>query len=297
MPEATAQPSPPRLRMFALATAVLALAFIVPLWNLVRFAVGDDLHSHIPLIPFISLYLVWLQRKQLPRDSAPARKPAVFFFAAGLGTAAWWRLAHPADEASLSLAMLAFLFLLTGAGCQFLGGALMRAAAFPFGLLVFTVPFPAFLRSWIETGLQHGSASVANWLFSLSGTPVFREGMNFQLPGMNLEVAPECSGIHSTLVLFITSLLAAQMFLRRPWNRAVLVLAVIPLALLRNGFRILVIGELCTRVGPEMINSPIHRHGGPLFFALSLLPFFLLLYLLRKSERPRTPRPPPATGN
>jgi exosortase/archaeosortase family protein len=60
---------------------------------------------------------------------------------------------------------------------------------------------------------------------------------------------------------------------------------VIPLAILRNGFRVFTIGELCIHVGPHMINSPIHRKGGPLFFALSLIPLFLLLVVLQKSER------------
>jgi hypothetical protein len=36
-----------------------------------------------------------------------------------------------------------------------------------------------------------------------------------------------------------------------------------------------------------MINSDLHRHGGPIFFVLSLIPFFLLLLLLRKSESTR----------
>jgi exosortase C (VPDSG-CTERM-specific) len=166
-----------------------------------------------------------------------------------------------------------------------LGGTLMRALAFPFCLLVFMIPFPVFLREGIEGGLQHGSAVVADWMFVLSGTPFWRQGMDFHLPGMNLEVAPECSGIHSTLVLFITGLVAAQMILRQPWKRIVLCLAVIPLALLRNGFRVFVIGQLCIHIGPKMIDSPIHRHGGPFFFVLSLVPFFLLLYFLKKSER------------
>ena len=47
------------------------------------------------------------------------------------------------------------------------------------------------------------------------------------------------------------------------------------------------IGELCVHVGPQMINSPIHHKGGPIFFALSLIPFFLLLVALQKSERGR----------
>ncbi len=62
-------------------------------------------------------------------------------------------------------------------------------------------------------------------------------------------------------------------------------LAVIPLAVLRNGFRVFTIGELCVHIGPQMIDSPIHHQGGPLFFILSLVPFLLLLYLLIRSER------------
>jgi exosortase/archaeosortase family protein len=69
------------------------------------------------------------------------------------------------------------------------------------------------------------------------------------------------------------------------WRRIVLVALVFPLAIVRNGFRILVIGLLCVHVGPHMIDSPIHHQGGPLFFALSLIPFFLLVWWLRRTER------------
>src|SRR5207245_2243041 len=85
-------------------------------------------------------------------------------------------------------------------------------------------------------------------------------------------------------VLLITSILAANMFLRTTWRRALFVGAVIPLGLLRNGFRILVVALLCVHIGPHMIDSPIHRRGGPLFFALSLVPLFLMLWLFRRSE-------------
>jgi exosortase C (VPDSG-CTERM-specific) len=139
----------------------------------------------------------------------------------------------------------------------------------------------------LESFLQHGSADVAYAMLNLSGLPVLRQGLEFHLPGIALEVAPQCSGIHSTLVLFITSILAAQMFLRRPWVKTVLVLAVVPLALVRNGFRIFTIAQLCVRIGPQMIDSEIHHRGGPIFFLLSLVPFFALLVVLMKSEKKR----------
>ena len=66
-----------------------------------------------------------------------------------------------------------------------------------------------------------------------------------------------------------------------------LVAAVLPLGVVRNGVRILVIGFLCVHEGPHMIESWIHRDGGPVFFALSLAPLFLLLWWLRRGEAAR----------
>lgn len=283
---------------FVIAAAVLGALFGVPLWRLVQFAAGDDLFSYILLIPFVSLYLAWLDRKTLPPAGPPAVKTGAVFFALGTGCLLWlWRARPELAVDALALGTLAFVFCLACAGCTFLGGARMRSLAFPFALLIFLVPFPQALRDGIEAFLQHGSAEVADWMFQISGLPYFRSGLFFKLPGITLQVAPECSGIHSTVVLFITSLVAGRVLLRQPWKRAALTLFVLPLALLRNAFRIFVIGELCVHVGPHMIHSPIHHRGGPLFFALSLVPFFALLYFLKKSELKKKPGPPKNSKN
>ncbi|PYK69698.1 MAG: hypothetical protein DME44_13670 [Verrucomicrobia bacterium] len=62
------------------------------------------------------------------------------------------------------------------------------------------------------------------------------------------------------------------------------------MGLLRNGVRILTISLLCVHIGPQMINSVIHRRGGPFFFAASLIPLFLLLWWLRRGEVTATRR-------
>jgi exosortase/archaeosortase family protein len=64
-----------------------------------------------------------------------------------------------------------------------------------------------------------------------------------------------------------------------------LVALVIPLAIARNGFRILVIGLLCVYIGPHMSDSFIHHRGGPIFFALSLIPLSLFLFWLRRHDK------------
>jgi exosortase/archaeosortase family protein len=83
----------------------------------------------------------------------------------------------------------------------------------------------------------------------------------------------------------MTSLVAGHIFLRSRWKRAILTLFVIPLALARNGLRVFTIGQLCVYKGPHMIDSDIHHKGGPIFFALSLIPFFALVFFLVKSDR------------
>ena len=119
--------------------------------------------------------------------------------------------------------------------------------------------------NWLETASKLASAEAAALFFSIAGTPVLRDGTVFQLPGIVIEVAQECSGIRSSWVLFITSVLASHLFLKSPWRRVILVVFVIPLGIVRNGFRILVIGLLCVHIGPQMIHSIIHKQGGPTF--------------------------------
>jgi exosortase C (VPDSG-CTERM-specific) len=297
-PGASAAPEPGRnqvgvsgrWRSFALTVCALVLGFGVPLCELVRFAATSEFHSYILLIPFISLYLLWLKGRNLPVASPPARGMAAGFLTSGTAVlVAYWLVLRPrlklVEDDYLALMMVAFLLFFLGVCCLFWGKDTLRATAFPLGLLLFMVPIPTFAMPPIDSFLQQGSAAAAQGFFALSGTPFLRNGLAFQLPGISLQVAPECSGIQSSLVLFITGLMASYLFLRTPWKRGVLILFMIPLGLLRNGFRVFTIGELCVHIGPQMINSPIHRKGGPVFFALSLIPLFVLLLVLQKSER------------
>jgi exosortase C (VPDSG-CTERM-specific) len=277
------------------ATALLAV-FAGPLLGLINYAAGSQLYSYILLIPFVSAYLFYLRRDQLPKNYAIDLPLAVVSLAAGLGVLAftyWLDFTGraPAENDRLALLTLSFLCCLAAGGFFFLGRAWMRAAAFPLAYLIFMVPMPNAMKDALETASKYASAEVANLLFHLSGTPFLRAGLVFQLPNITIEVAQECSGIRSSWVLLMTSILAANLFLKTGWRRFALVVFVIPLAILRNGFRILVIGLLCVNVGPQMIHSIIHRRGGPVFFVLSLIPFLLVLWWLGKGDvRTRQPK-------
>jgi exosortase C (VPDSG-CTERM-specific) len=284
----------PRETGFLAFVVLLAVMFARPLLSLAIHVAGSDLHSHVLLVPFISVYLIYIQRDRLPKADISSPGWAIGPLMAGLATlAAAWGLFPSTHFLShndyLALMTLAFLCFLAMGAFLFLGRKWMTAAAFPFAFLIFMIPLPDRAVDWLETASKLASAEAANWFFNLSGTPFLRDGTVFQLPGIAIEVAQECSGIRSSWVLFITGLLAAHVFLQSPWRRVALVAVVIPLGIIRNGFRIFVIGTLCVHFGPHMIHSVIHRRGGPLFFALSLVPLFLLLWWLRRRDPASVP--------
>lgn len=279
---------------FAGFAIALTVAFCGPFVALAQHAVKDDLDSYVLLIPFVAAYLVYLKRDQFPTSyrsslilaTIPA---AIGTFALG---ATWLR--HAGYESisqhdSLTLHVLAYVSWLIAGGASFLGRDWMKLLAFPAAFLYLMAPLPDGIVYLLETGSKVASTETANLLFLVSGTPVLREGSVFQLPGIAIEVAQECSGIRSSLVLFIVALLASHLFLSSNWRRWLFVALVIPLGFFRNGIRILVLGLLAVHLDPGVLDSAIHKRGGPLFFAFSLIPFCILLWCLRRSEE-RSPR-------
>jgi exosortase/archaeosortase family protein len=113
--------------------------------------------------------------------------------------------------------------------------------------------------------------------------------MAFELPGVAIEVAKECSGIRSTLALLITSIMAGYLFLESGWNRIILVLSIFPLTILKNAFRIITLSLLAVYMDKSWLTgSFLHQSGGIFFFLLALAILFPVFLLLRKTEKKPT---------
>ena len=251
------------------------------------YSAQSPLLSYIPLVPAVAAYLLYIRRTKLTTAYRSSIGGAVVLgVIAGAALAAAIGLSGRLSvNDGLALTTLAYVCVVAAGGFLVLGSRWMASAAFPVGFLLFMIPLPDAVVYSIESASVLASADVSAWLFRVTGTPLLRDGTVLALPGIVLQVARECSGIHSSWVLLITSLVASHLFLDSPWRRLILVAFVIPLAIVRNSVRILTIGLLCVHVGPHMIESYIHRRGGPIFFALSLIPLFLLLVWLRRRER------------
>ncbi|MBI1841101.1 MAG: exosortase [Verrucomicrobia bacterium] len=290
------------VRSLAVGCALIALLFSIPLFEWVVLGLRSDTESYLLLIPPISLYLIWTRKESIPLEAGGSRSAAAAWgLAGGIGAALY--LASVGNDFplrrpdALTLGIAAVVCLVNAVAAATLGPGTRKALRFPLLFLFFSIPMPHAVLESLEIALQHSSAEVTDWLFSATQLPHLRDGLVFQLPGISIRVAQECSGVRSTLVLFITSIVGGYLMLNTTTNRIVLVLATWALGIFRNAVRILVIAWLCVEKGPHMISSPIHTHGGPLFFSVSLLPLGGLLWLMvrmesrRRSSRPEAPAP------
>ncbi len=264
---------------------VIAMAY-GPLFALCNSQLARDYHSLIPFIPIITVYLLYLRRNAIfgnVRYSFVSGTAVIIagivFYAAGLLFGSDLNIN---DRASVLAA--SSLVLLWGAFIFAYGTKAFSSALFPMLFLLFMIPLPYEVMEKIIRFLQKGSTEFANFLLWLSQVPYYREGFVFHTASIDVEVAPECSGIRSGLALLITVLLAGYLFLNSWWRRTILVLCVIPMTMLKNGIRITTLTLLSTYVDPRILQSPLHREGGIPFFILALLLMAPILYFLRRRE-------------
>jgi exosortase len=167
----------------------------------------------------------------------------------------------------------------------FYGTQAFRMAIFPLLFLVFMIPIPSILMEKMISILLAGSTAATHMLFNFTGIPFLKEGSVFHLPGMSIQVAKECSGIRSSLGLFITGILAGHLFLRTGWKKLILVLFVYPITVLKNGIRIVTLSSLAVYVDERFITqSFLHRSGGFLFYIPALILLGIVIWWLRKTE-------------
>lgn len=274
---------------FCILVALSCLGFWVPIRNVIAFSLAHDYASHILLIAPLSIFLVYLKRQQIfTVQPDPNRKKTIIagsgLFLLGL----LFLLAsqyQPVSAEKLSLEILLLVVLWISAFIFCYGTESFSKARFPLLFLLLLVPFPEFVIDRAIFALQVGSSDVAYGLLRILNVPVLKEGFILRLPIINLEVAKECSGIRSSIALLVTMLVAAEFALRSPWRKVLLVVAIIPILVIKNGARIATIYLLAAYLNPAFLHGWLHTSGGVVFYLLGLIALIPVTALLRRWER------------
>ena len=274
---------------FGLFSVVLIAFAFQPIRELIAFALdlGNKHLSHIVLIPFISATLIFQSRKAIFAVVRTSVYPGValmvigaIFLVAGRAYAA-----QITKNDYLSLMTTGVLAIWLGGFLVIYGEPAFKAGLFPLLFLGFCIPMPTAFLDRVTWVLQTGSSDMLGALLKLSGTPVFREGFFFSFPGLTIEVAKECSSIRSTIAFFIAGILAAHLFLRTGWKRIVLLIALIPISVLKNALRIASLSLLAVHIDKRILTSKLHEEGGIPFLIIGFIMLYPILALLVRSER------------
>ena len=278
----------PRNIYFLFFNFILLLSFYFPLKKLVTLSFTEELYSHILVIPIISGYLIYQKRKVISLHAGYSFIFGSILISIGIilyliGLNQGGILNH---NDHLSLLVFSAIISWIGGFILIYGVQAFQKAAFPILLLLFMVPIPSLIIEEIIFFLQKGSSEATYVLFKLTGVSFYREGFFFYLPGITIEVAKECSGIRSSLSLFITSLLMGHMLLKTGWKRIILTLFIIPITIFKNGLRIVILSLLAVYVDETFLtDSRLHSNGGILFFMMALSLLGIVLWVLRRSEK------------
>jgi exosortase len=226
-------------------TFLLVLAYL-DTFSLVMEEWSKPLYSHGYIIPIFSLGLMWVRFQPFRPVPAIERWIGLGVLVLGLSIRLFgvYMTMAPLDRYSFLVSIFG-VFMLVG------GWHTIRWAGPALGFLFFMLPLPSVLEQNVLWRLQTLASVGSTFILQTMGVAAFREGNLIKVPGADLNIADACSGLRMLTIFF--ALAVAMVFLiERPWwDKFIILLSAIPIALIVNIIRITATGLLYMAVGPE----------------------------------------------
>lgn len=260
-------------------TALMALfiaAYWVPLKAMVSIWWNDDDYSYAFLIPLVSAYLVWDNRKALtklqPRNYWPALPLLVLFILVSL-----YGILGSSGSASMpSIPVLLILFTAFVFGID-----AARRFIVPLCFLFLMIPIPAVIEGSLGVFLKSISSNLGGAIIDLFNIPVHVSGNVIDLGVIQLQVVDACSGMRYLFALLALGVVYAYFFERATWKKIFCVLVTIPIAVATNALRIGITGILSARYGSGVAEGFFHGLSGWVLFMVAFAFLFVIGRVLR----------------
>ncbi len=253
--------------------------------------------EHCWLVPLAVVGLIIYRRKSLA--GLPVQG-SWLGLAALLATLVLYWLGYVADNIYVGYAsMLAFV---GAAVLWLLGWPWLKALSFPIAFLFFMLPLP-FMDNLLAFPLRIFMSTVSVGFLNLIGLPCLQSGTAIvsapdfaagMVAGQRfaVDVADPCSGIRSLFALMMVSALYGYLVMDRVWQKWIVFLCSIPLAVAGNFARIIMLTLGTITLGPEIaigsLEEPtlFHMASGFLVFAVALGGMLLVGWLLQRFTQP-----------
>jgi exosortase len=250
--------------------------------------------GHCSFVPLITLFLIYRDRKKLAATPIENNTLASLIAIAMAGLVYWigYKIdITPFGFFSIQITLAALII-------WFFGLKFMRAIFFPWAFLVFAWPMPFISTNTLRMVMTKISTHLLNFIgmdsiqngTAIISAPHFDYGIQAGKL-FSLEVAAACSGLRSLFALMMMSALAGYLMLDKPWQRWFLFFCSVPLAVIGNIFRIVILAFGAQMfgsnfaIGTEQNPSNYHMFAGFMVFAIALGGMFLIGWLLNGGWR------------
>ena len=270
--------------VFGCLIAALVLAYE----NMIRFTAtywAKDMYSHGYIVPAFAAYLFWIRRRPLVDAEPVERWAGVGVVAASLGLRV-----YAAYFDYNNFERLSFITALLGV-CLIVGGkSMLRWAGPALAFLLFMYPLPSMLENSLLMQLQTVASILSTWTLQVLGVSAARQGNTISIDTLKeaLQVAEACSGLRM-LTIFGAMCFAMIMIVERPWwDKLVIFLSIIPIALISNVVRIVTTALLYLAFGQETawLNKIIHDWAGFAMMPIGLGLLWIELAILSRLTVP-----------
>lgn len=267
----------PPLWQVAGLVALLVWAYLPMLRVFFDKWVNDPQYSHGLLVPFFSAYLVWKAWQAGPL--APRPRPwvgcgllAVTFLMRALAGSL---LFHQLDAASLLLALVAVTLIAGGVPLlKRVGGGLL--------FLAFMVPLPYELERNVGQPLKTAATVSSTYLLQTLGQPAIRDGNLILIDEVKLGVVDACSGLKMMVTFAAFSVGAVLLVRRSAFEKLMVLLGIIPIAVATNVLRITATGLAYLVFSDKGTLEFLHDFYGWLMMPVGLALLGLELWVLKR---------------
>lgn len=269
----------PPLAFIALFVLLFWPTFV---WMAERFSTPDSFYSHGWLVPLASGWLIWQRReplKRLPRRASfwglALLVPSVLIHL----LATWWKIHFVSGFAMVGA--------LWGLIWTCWGWQALWTLRFPLLFLLFMVPLPSILLIALSFKMKLIAAALATSFLKALGIQALQAGSTIHVPGASVVVDDTCSGLRSLISLLALATVWTQLLptTSARWQKLAIVAASVPIALVANWIRIVVLVLVSAIYGPALAEGFMHYGSGIVVFGVALLALaWLSRHLMRLSH-------------
>ncbi len=243
------------------------LAYLSTLqWMWERWFEYGSYYSHGILVPLISIVLIWQQRGVLKNIKAVPSGKGLWLFALGIALHLISQLLQVYFTSGFSM-----ILVISGFVLGVWGKDVLKKILFPIIFLVFMVPLPLEIVVNVSFELKLMSAAMATAVLNVLNIPAFQQGSYIRMDHASVVVEDVCSGLRSLISFMALGALFAYWMKSGTIKRLSIFFSSIPIALIANMFRIVILAIITEFLGAQYITGFVHQLFGLLVFAVAFL--------------------------